>query len=142
MKALTPHTITSEGKILFYCKPCRGYREGHEFMPSERKRRMPCRSCSKKKKKKKPPKPRSPVEKILNAIKVKIWSRKDGDLARRWEISDVLAILNRGRSDISGAVAEKMSIVVKDQALPFTPKNSLLVTRFEAMGKRHIRSAC
>ena len=137
MKALPlPHTIVSEGNLLFYCRTCNGYRAKAEFTPSSLKRKLPCRSCAKKQRR-----CLSVVEKILAAVKTKI-ARHDRRLARRWEVADVERILARGVSDLSGATSEKMSVVQRDNDSPFTPDNSLLVTRFEAMGRHHRMRAC
>ena len=137
MKALPlPHTIVSEGNLLFYCRTCNGYRAKAEFTPSSLKRKLPCRSCAKKQRR-----CLSVVEKILAAVKTKI-AHHDRRLARRWEVADVERILARGVSDLSGATAEKMSVVQRNNDSPFTPDNSLLVTRFEAMGRHHHMRAC
>jgi len=137
MKALPlPHTIVSEGNLLFYCRTCNGYRAKAEFTPSSLKRKLPCRSCAKKQRR-----CLSVVEKILAAVKTKI-AHHDRRLARRWEVADVERILARGVSDLSGATSEKMSVVQRDNDSPFTPDNSLLVTRFEAMGRHHRMHAC
>ena len=138
MKALPPpHTIVSEGNLLFYCRTSKWYRAKAEFTPSSLKRKLPCRSCAKKKQRR----CLSVVEKILAAVKTKI-AHHDRCLARRWEVADVKRILARGVSDLSGATSEKMSVVQRDNDSPFTPDNSLLVTRFEAMGRHHRMRAC
>ncbi len=136
MKALPPpDTITDfHGNILHYCKQCIGYCPPSEFRPSALKRKGPCRKHTKKRR------ALTKIEKLLVSVRVAV-AAQDKALARRWELSDVVNILQRGKSELSGNVEEKMSVVRRNRAVPFTPDNSLLVTRHEAMSKQHLRSA-
>ena len=129
-----PYTITNDhGQTQHYCQPCGRYRRETDFNKSAlAMRRRCCKTCYRKKYRAK-----TNTEKMLRSVR-NIVAKKDRLLARRWELSDVLAILARGCSELSKQTSHKYSIVQKQQEKPFTPENAMLVTRKEAIGKHHL----
>ena len=135
MKApLLPFTITNgHGQKQHYCQPCGVYKHESEFNKSAlARRRRCCKLCYRKKYR-----ATTDTEKMLRSVRNTV-AKKDRLLARRWELSDVLAILARGCSELSKQTSHRYSIVQKQQEKPFTPDNAMLVTRKEAIGKRHL----
>jgi len=128
-----PYTITSpEGETRYYCKVCDAHKPGGAFHNSAlAARRRCCKRCARNRKN------QDRVAKMLRSVR-RLVAATDKELAGRWELQDVLNILARGRSNLSGKTSEKYSIVRDSPNIPWTPSNSLLVTRREAMGRRHL----
>ena len=135
----TPYTIMSNGQKYYYCKKCDRHRPEEAFHKSAiAKRHRCCKACFKLQ-----TTPVTEPQKMLRSVRRTV-ANSDKNLARRWELQDIMNILSRAKdkhdrvlSELTGRPAKKYSIVRRLPDMPFTPTNSLLVTRSEAMGRRH-----
>ena len=128
-----PYTIiNAEGETEYYCKVCDSHKTAGAFHKSaiSPKRRC-CKKCARNRKN------QDRVVKMLRSVR-RLVAATDKSLAGRWELQDVQKLLARGRSHLSGQTSDKYSIVRDSPNIPWTPNNSLLVTRKEAMGRQHL----
>ena len=139
MKDLRPPyaRTTIDGARELFCTPCGAYRAAaHFYATAVRKQARRCKACWNKNAKQL--RGGSALARMLHSVRVRIRAGAGGDreLARAWEISDMVDVLRRhGVADDGGGLC----LVRIDPAKPLRPSNARPMPTRRARGRHHLR---